>query len=366
MPDSIAERTVQCSVSEGFADWIERSGGSIAITTYQAGKVALVGWNGRQVHFTMRQFERPMGLAVDGSRMALATQTQLLLLTDAPLLAPDYLDHGRYDALYLPRVAYHTGPINLHDLAFSGETLWAVNTRFGCLITPSADFSFVPRWQPHFLTQLAPEDRCHLNGLATIAGRPAFVTALGRTDIPRGWVPTKATGGILMHVDSNEIVMDGLCMPHSPRWHDGKLWLLNSGLGELSIVDPQRGSHSTVAALPGYVRGLHFVGPYALIGLSKVRTKHIFDGLPVQKRYDKLLCGVAIVDTRDGRTLGTFEFTEAAEELYDVAFLPGVQRPTIFNPRREETEQAVTAPDFSYWIKTQTQPDTAPVAAVVA
>ena len=145
-------------MSDDFASWIVTCGGSVVLTTYQAGKVAMIGWTGRQVHFTMRQFERPMGLAVDGPRIALATRTELLVLRNAPELAGDYVEHGRYDALYLTRVAYGTGEINLHDLAFAGEELWAVNTRFGCLMTPSPDYSFVPRWRPHFVSQLAPED----------------------------------------------------------------------------------------------------------------------------------------------------------------------------------------------------------------
>ena len=262
----------------------------------------------------------------------------------------------RHDALYLPRVAYQTGPLNLHDLAFAGDALWAVNTRFGCLMTPSAEFSFVPRWQPKFLSTLAPEDRCHLNGLAMVHGAPGFVTALGATDTPRGWAESKATGGVLIDVASNEVVMKGLCMPHSPRWHEGKLWLLNSGRGELCVVDPDRGNLDVVAALPGYARGLHFVGRHALIGLSKVRKKHVFAGLPVQERFPELLCAVAVVDTRSGKNLGMLTFTEAAEELYDVAFLPGVHTPTILSSRRDETRQAITAPGFSYWLETRDEP----------
>jgi uncharacterized protein (TIGR03032 family) len=158
-----------------------------------------------------------------------------------------------------------------------------------------------------------------------------------------------------MDVESNEIIMEGLCMPHSPRWYDGKLWLLNSGRGELCIVDPQSGKLDVIAELPGYSRGLCFVGHHALIGLSRVRKKHVFAGLPVQEKYSELFCAVVIVDTQSGKTLGQLTFTEAAEELYDVAFLPGIHTPTILNTQRNETVHAITAPDFSYWLESKTE-----------
>lgn len=342
---------IACAVDDGFAHWLASAGGSVAITTYQAGKVAMVGWNGRQVHITMRHFPRPMGMAARGRQLAVATQFDLILFTDAALLAGSYLSPDRYDALYLPRTSFHTGHLNLHDMAFGEDGLWVVNTRFCCLSMPSEQFSFEPRWRPHFISQLAPEDRCHLNGLALVDGKPKYVTALGRTDTPRGWVPDKATGGILMDVPSNQIIRDGFCMPHSPRWHRSRLWVLNSGLGEIWIVDPARADHTVVAAMPGYLRGLDFVGEVALVGLSKVREKHLFAGLPVQKRHEQLICGVAAVNTRTGQCLGMLRFTSGAVELYDVAFLPGIFRPAILNHQKPASREAITAPQFAYWIQ---------------
>jgi len=346
-----ASKTIKCQIDAGFGRWIATCGGSIAITTYQAGKVAIVGWTGSQVHVTMRAFARPMGLTAQGDTLALATADELIILGNAPLLAGDYLQNNRYDALFLPRVTYHTGELNLHDLAFGRQGLWAVNTRFCCLCHLSEQFSFVPRWQPKFISQLAPEDRCHLNGMALVNGEPTYVTALGTSDTPRGWVESKADGGVLMHVPTKEIIRDGLCMPHSPRWRDGKLWLLNSGAGELWTIDPSSGKHTVIAQLPGYTRGLDFVGHYALIGMSKVRSKHIFGGLPVQKRCEKLICGAAVVDTRSGKCEGIIEFTDAAEELYDVVYLPGIFKPAILNGQADGSRHGITAPEFSYWMR---------------
>ncbi len=323
------------------------------LTTYQAGKVAMIGWDGRQVTLLFRDFEKPMGLDTLGSRMLLATRHEVIELANAPPLAYEFLEGqpGRYDALYLPRVAYYTGDLNVHDVAYGAECLWLVNTRFSCLASPSHEFSFVPRWRPPFISQTVPEDRCHLNGLAMEAGRPRFVTALGESDVVGGWREKKATGGIVIDVPSSAIVVRGLSMPHSPRLHDGALWVLNSGAGELWRVELGSFRHDVVCRLPGYLRGLCFVGQFALVGHSTIREKHIFGDLPVQQKTLKLRCGVAVVDTLAGSQIGFFEFTEGCTELYDVQFLPNVFRPMILNAAKEAFHQALTAPEFAYWLR---------------
>jgi uncharacterized protein (TIGR03032 family) len=352
-PDAARPSVLRCDASGDFARWISGAGGSLAITTYQAGKVVLVGWDGRQVTVLARDFDQPMGLAVDGPRLALATRYQVILFADAPVLAHEFLEGqpGRYGALYLPRGTYYTGELNVHDVAFGAGGLWLVNTRFSCLATASFDHSFVPRWKPPFVSELAPEDRCHLNGLALSDGRPRYATALGRSDEAGGWRASKATGGLLLDVESGEALVDGLCMPHSPRLHEGALWVLNSGAGELLRIDPATLRREVVCALPGYIRGLCFAGPFALVGMSTIREKHIFGGLPVQGHHPRLRCGVAVVDLRSGGLAGSLEFTEGCTELYDVQFLPGAHRPMILNFERDETRHALTAPGFAYWLR---------------
>ena len=358
-PDPAPGATLACVADAGFAGWIAAFPGAVAVTTYQAGKVVLFGWDGSRVTVLPRHFDKPMGLAVAPpapgrpARLALATRHVVTLFADAPLLAPDFFPDRReaYDALYLPRVSYHTGDLNAHDLAFAADGLWAVNTRFGCLARLSDEYSFVPAWKPPFVTELAPEDRCHLNGLCVAGGRPRYVTALGETDTPGGWRAGKATGGVVVDTDTGAVVVRGLAMPHSPRWHQDRLWVLNSGAGELLAVDPRDGRAETVAALPGYLRGLAFAGPHALVGLCQVRERHIFGGLPVQSRFPRLRCGVALVDLRSGRPAGLLEFTAGCTELFEVAVLPGPRRLMITNLDREETRQAFPAPGFAYWLR---------------
>lgn len=359
---------IDCQASPAFLAWLAQAGGSLLVSTYQAGKVALIGWDGRQITLLMREFDKPLGLAVDGDRIALATRYELCLFANAPLLAPNYLEHqpGRYDALYLPRVAYQTGDLNVHDVAFVGDELVVVNTRFSCLARPSTRYNFVPFWKPPFVSELAPEDRCHLNGLAVVDGRPRYVTCLGTTDMAGAWREHKASGGVLLDVTTNEIVLDGLCMPHSPRWHDGRLWLLDSGTGRLLVVDPAARRSTAVCELPGYLRGLCFVGPYAVVGLSKIREKHIFGGLPVQQRCAQLLCGLAVVDTRSGAQVGLFEYTAGCEELYDVRFLAQVHRPTILNLEKAATREALSTPENCYWLRPSSEIRTAPAEGLPA
>jgi uncharacterized protein (TIGR03032 family) len=352
-----ADTLITCNISDSFAALLANLPGSIAVTTYQAGKVALIGHDGHQVTLLLRQFEKPMGLAVRDQTLALATRHQVTLFANAPLLAHDYLENqpGRYDALFLPRAAYYTGDVNVHDLAFADSELWVVNTRFCCLCTLGPGHSFTPRWKPPFLSDIAPEDRCHLNGLAIVNNQPKYVTALGATDAPGAWRENKAAGGVIIDVPSNEILARGLCMPHSPRFHNGQLYFLNSGTGELCTLDLKNLKVTPIVALPAYLRGLSFAGPYAILGLCQIREKHVFGNLPIQQRVKKLLCGVAIVDLRTGKHIATLEFTTGCQELYEVQFVPNARRPTILNLEKQATRHAFTAPEFSYWLRPSNQ-----------
>ncbi len=344
---------ILCNTSTGFHDWLARAGGSLVVSTYQAGKVAMIGWNGAQVTLLMREFDKPLGIATSGNRLLLATRNEVTIFANAKALAFDFSEErpGAYDALYVPRVSHHTADLHTHDVAFCGSKIYCVATRFSCLAELSDEFNFKPVWKPRFVSDLVPEDRCHLNGLAIRDGRPRYMTALGETDAPGAWRERKADGGLLIDVESNEIIARGLSMPHTPRWHDGKLWVLNSGAGELLVVDPFDGRREVVCRLPGYLRGMAFVGDYAVIGMCKIREKHIFGGLPVQAANERLLCGLTVVDLRSGETVGQLEFTQGCEELYDVRFLAGIYRPMLLNLARPESRQAMTNPESSFWLR---------------
>jgi uncharacterized protein (TIGR03032 family) len=219
-----------------------------------------------------------------------------------------------------------------------------VNTRFSCLCTLHPDYSFVPRWRPPFVTDFTADDRCHLNGLAVVDGRPKYVTALGETDTANGWRADKPRGGCLMEVGSGEVISRGLSMPHSPRWHDGRLWLLESGTGQLVLVEPATGRRERVAEVPGFARGLTLAGPYAFVGLSKIRQTSAMDGVPLADRREQLKCGVAVVDLRSGQVIALLEFQTAVEETFDVQLLPGLRFPEVIGFQQETIQHTFVVP----------------------
>ena len=259
--------------SRHFPDWLARTGASLAFTTYQAGKVFLIGLKpGGRLAVFERTFARCMGLGIspDARTLMLATQYQLLRFDN---VVPKGGAHGEHDAVFSPHVAWITGDVDAHDVAIppDGRPVF-VNTLFSCIATVSDGYSFKPLWRPPFISKLAPEDRCHLNGMAMEDGKPRYVTLVADSDVADGWRDRRADGGMVMDVTTGEPLLRGLSMPHSPRLHDGRLWLLNSGAGELGFLDRDAKKFEAVAFCPGYARGLAFIGSYAIVGLSLART----------------------------------------------------------------------------------------------
>jgi uncharacterized protein (TIGR03032 family) len=328
-----------------FTQALAAAGSSLLISTYQTNKLVCARTQedgGLNTHF--RDFDKPMGLAVASGRIALGTRTEVWDLRDMPEAAAALEPSGTHDACYVPRNRHVTGDIAVHDLAFAGGQLWLVATAFSCLATLDADHSFVPRWAPPFITTLAAEDRCHLNGMAVVDDRVAYVTALGQTDEPGGWRPGKATDGVLLDVATSEVVAGGLSMPHSPRWHAGRLWFLESGRGTLGTVDLASGAVQTVAELPGFTRGLALIGDTAFVGLSQVRESSTFGDLPLTRRLQERESGVWMVSLRTGEISGFLRFEDLVQEIFDVALLPGARFPEIAEATGETVGKSFVLP----------------------
>jgi uncharacterized protein (TIGR03032 family) len=330
--------------TDSFAPLLRQLNVALLVTTYQANKLLVVRAGPAGLSTLVRTLERPMGLAGNRRRLALGTWNQIWFIRNAPDIAPRVEPAGLHDACYLPRACHVTGDIGVHELAWAGDELWVVNTRFSCLCTLHPDYSFVPRRRPPFITALAAEDRCHLNGLALVDCRPRYATALGATDTPAGWRPGKPRGGILMDLPGGEVVARGLSMPHSPRWHGGRLWLLESGTGSVLQMDPASRQRESIAALPGFTRGLALAGPYGFVGLSKIRSTSAMDGVPLAERRHELKCGVAAVDLATGRVVGLLEFQTAVEEIFDVQLLPGLRFPEVIGFEKEVVGHTVVVP----------------------
>lgn len=320
--------------SPNFPALLEERNLSLAVTTYQAGKLMIVRSAGGKLSTLLRTFEKPMGLAVsdDRQRLVVGTRRTVWTLRSEPEIALQLGQEAHHDAAFVPRTAHVTGDMHGHEIALVGGRTWIVNTLLSCLCTIDDErYTFVPQWKPPFVDCLATEDRCHLNGLAVEGGRVAYVTAMGETNTAEGWRENKIEGGIVLDVESGEVVTRGLCMPHSPRVYDRKLFVLDSGRGLLCTVDERNGQRSTVAALPGYARGLAFAGPLAFVGLSKIREKDLFDGLPIAADYgdSERKCGIAAVDLRSGQLAAFLWFEGGCTELFDVQVLAGMRWPTV-------------------------------------
>jgi uncharacterized protein (TIGR03032 family) len=336
--------------SGNFPELLQRLGLSLAVTTYQAGKLMIVRSAGGKLSTLLRSFERPMGLAVSDNldRMVVGTRRTVWTLRSAPEIAPQLEPVGRHDACFVPRLAHVTGDMHGHEIAVLNREIWLINTRFSCLcvLDDEGDWCFEPQWKPPFIDRLVGEDRCHLNGLAAEHGRVRYVTAMGATNEAQGWRDGKVTGGIIIDVASNEILARGLCMPHSPRVFRDRLYVLNSGHGHLCGVDRHSGEVSTIAALPGYTRGLAFHGRFAFVGLSQIREKDIFGGLPIAENYDdkQRQCGVCVVDLDSGQLVAFLYFEAGTTEIFDIQVLPGMLWPAVVGFQDETLDGIMIAP----------------------
>src|SRR5512136_1621205 len=287
----------EIACSREFLDWLREMRVSLALTTYQTNRLFLIGVkpNG-QLSVFERIFDRAMGLYATPERLYVSTRYQLWQLDNVLSAGEEY---EGVDKLYVPRLAQTTGDLNTHEIVVAAPPQPAtqtekladsptekgrqgrivfVNTLFSCLATPHPKHSFNPIWKPLFISKLVPEDKCHLNGVALENGVPAYVTVCGTADTAAGWRAHRQSGGAVIDVRTDEIVCTGLSMPHSPRFYQGKLWLLNSGTGDLGYVDREKGTFQPVAFCPGFVRGLAFYGNFAIVGMSQPRHQN-FSGL---------------------------------------------------------------------------------------
>jgi len=341
-PRAVAFRS---SATQSFPNLLRQLGISLCVSTYQSGRLILLrAENASTLNTHFRMFRSPMGIAVGSGRIAVGTEREVWDYRNVPALKARLDPPGKHDACFVPRKVHVTGDIRIHEIGFAAGELWMVNTRFSALCTLDADSSFVPRWRPPFITRLAAEDRCHLNGMAIVGDRVRYVTALGATDTAGGWRENKARGGLLLDVDSGETVLHGLSMPHSPRLYNGRFYFLESGKGTIATADLVSGHVETIAELPGFTRGLAFAGPFAFVGLSQVRESNIFGGIPLTERVAERECGVYAIDLRTGRTAAFLRFDGDVREIFDVQVLHA-SYPELLELSAPEVATSYSVPD---------------------
>lgn len=345
---SPARDTTTFSQSAGLADLLAALDLGIAFTSYQSSLLYLLGRMNGGLHLHQCAVHRPMGLARSGTHGLVLAAGHEIIRFENPL-APHERVNDVFDACYVPRMVHITGELDAHDVGImaDGEPVF-VNTRMNCLARTDRRHSFAEVWRPPFISALVDEDRCHLNGLAMLDGAPAFVTAVSKSDTIDGWRDRRAGGGVVIAVADGRIVCEGLSMPHSPRLHNGELWLLNSGTGELGVVEGlESGMGRFVPRVfcPGFVRGLAFAGNYAFVGLSKPRYQR-FEGLELDARLQATdsepWCGIQVIDLARGVCAEWFRIDGAVAELYDLEILPGVACAMAISQNTPEAIKFVT------------------------
>ncbi len=328
---------------------------TISITTYQAGKLVFISPKDENYLIQLpRTFQKPMGIAYDEEKdkMAIACKDEIIVFANSPELAKHYpKSPNKYDALYMPRATYHTGAIDIHDLYYgSDKKLYGVNTLFSCLISIDDDYNFTPYWKPPFIDKYVSEDRCHLNGMALVNGKPKYVTAFNQGNSFQSWRDVVTTDGIIMDIDSNEIVAANIPMPHSPRWYNNQLYVLLSATGELAKINLDNGKYEIITRLDGFVRGMSLYKDYLFIGLSKLRkNSSTFAKLKIADKANQ--SGIVIIHLPTGSVAGKITYLTSVDEIYDVHILPNKIRPNILNTIRPDYKEGLSIPQTTFWAK---------------
>lgn len=320
---------------------------SLAVTSYQAHKLFFVRSDGKKIDINFKDFPRPMGLAVTPQQITLGTLHQVWRFrrSDAALdlVSETLAEKTAADACYVASACHTTGLVNIHDIAYGNKGLWIVNSNFSCLATLEPDYSFVPRWKPSFISDLLPEDRCHLNGMAMLDGEPAYVTTFNQSDVAKSWRDGVKDLGTLIDVKTGELKLSNLVMPHSPRCYNGYVYFCESGHGLVRRYDPRTGDVVDVIKLQGFTRGMDFFGPLMFVGLSKTRNSSVAEPAPIAQESAESESGIWCINLTDHTVVGFVRFEGNIDQIYDVAVLPGVMYPELFLP---DDEQSMTVFNF--------------------
>jgi uncharacterized protein (TIGR03032 family) len=352
---STAPAPFSCTYSPNLPELLMQLNCSLAISTYQAGKVIFL--SPKDVNYLVqlpRNFQKPMGFNLNekSDQLALACRDEVIVFSNSADLAKHYpKGPGKYDALYMPRLTYHTGPMDIHDLSFgSDDKLYAVNTLFSCIMSLDSQYNWQPYWQPAFIDRLVSEDRCHLNGMAMENGKPRYATAFGTGNTPQSWRETLLDSGVIFDLEANEVLAEGLAMPHSPRLFNNRLYVLLSATGELVEIDRATGEKNVITKIDGFVRGMAMRDDYLFIGLSKLRkNSSTFAKLPfAEKALDS---GIEVIHLPTGSKAAKITYQTSVDEIYDVHIIADKLRPNILNTLTDDHKMGLMIPGSTYWAK---------------
>jgi uncharacterized protein (TIGR03032 family) len=339
------------STSPNIPELLHQLNISLAVSTYQAGKIVLVAApTVEKLVVLPRNFSQATALEFSEQKIAIADVDSVHILKNEPGLAKYYPKQpSTYDSFFVPQLSYYTGPIAAHGIGWGNDGLWVVNTLFSCLSLMTEDFSFEPKWRPYFIEELKPADQCHLNGMVMENGAPRYVTAFN-ADAKGNWREGNYHNGMVIDVPSNALVAEGLDMPHSPILIDGRLYMLLSASGDLIEVNRDSGEVTKLKQLDGFLRGLAFYEDYLFIGESKIRqNSSTFKNMEIAGKANT--AGIYVMHFPTKSIVGKIEFAASVEEIYDVKVLPGMNRPGILNTESELRGKFFSLPGKSWWVK---------------
>lgn len=347
--------TFSVKYCERFAPLLKAMNASLLLSSYSANSlVVLSSSDGVEIQVTSVFVPRLLGIALNAKQdeLTLAAYGQLLQYrrVENPSAHKALNEVAKNsDTIFVPSSSVVTGFLNTHDMVYTADNLLFVNSSFSCIAAVRAGKSFAPIWQPPFISELKPEDRCHLNGMALENGQPAFISSFTTSDKPNSWRSKNSFTGIIMRVMDNQIVADGLSLPHTPRLHQGKLYFCESGAGKLWCIDNPYADNreemrlTCVGEYPGFTRGLKCLGDLALLGLSRLRPAK--DGserntdMPLLNKLDDIASGVLAIDLRSGEVVAQLQFSDDVAQIYDLELLADSVNPHIFAWDAEEVSQ---------------------------
>jgi uncharacterized protein (TIGR03032 family) len=341
-----------CSFTPNVPELLWKLQCSLAISTYQAGKIIFLSpQNEEHLIQLPRTFEKPMGIALTNKadKMAVACKEEVIVFANSKELAATYpKNQNTYDALYFPRCTYHLGQLDIHDLSWGETGLFAVNTLFSCIIQIDDNYNFIPYWVPPFIQGLTSEDKCHLNGMVMMNGKPKYATSFNRGNTFQSWREGVTTDGMLMDIETNEVIFSDLRMPHSPRLINDELYILFSATGEVLKLGPESRSKEVVTRIDGFVRGMAYYHDFLFIGLSRLReNSSTFSRLEIASKSKQ--AGIVIIHLPTASRYGEIWYNASVDEIYDIQVLPGKLRPNIFNTVQAEHKKGLSIPGATYW-----------------
>lgn len=326
---------------------------TLVYSTYQAGKLIFISsLNGKNIVKYAKNFKRPMGLAYDPKerKLAVASRSAIDIFSSSKSLSVNYPEAPKkYDTLFLPQATYQTGILDTHEIAWYKDNLLIVNTLFSNLSTLDHTRHFKVEWKPEFITELRPEDRCHLNGLCFENEKPKYATCFDKTNTHFGWKNDNYKTGLLIDIQTNEILLDDLAMPHSPIIIEDDIYLIESAEGKVIKYNRNTKQRTELNQFNTFLRGMDIIDDYIFLGASKIREDSSFFGkLPIKAEDSS--CGIIVIDKNSGKRLGGLTYTDHIKEIFSVKMLPGVQSPALLTERDEMYNRGIMAEGLNFWV----------------